>query len=361
MKANTDTPAFPVAQEVITAGIKVGRGDTSRSPSSPETERLIGTSPSMRRVYAQIEQAAAADIPVLLLGETGTGKDLVARTIHGRSRRSRAPYLAVNLASLPTEMVASELFGHEKGAFTGAIDRRQGVFERGSDGTVFLDEIDSIDERVRVSLLRLIEDRAFTRLGGSTRISTSARLIAASNSDLEEAVREGSFRKDLFYRLDAFRIVMPPLRERPGDIPLLIGHFLDRYNRELGTDIRRISSDCADILQGYDWPGNVREVKNVIQRAMIVCDDGELNVDHLPPRFLKRRTVGNRVTFAVGTPLHEIERTMVVRALAVSGNNRKKAAELLGISRRAIYNKLNKYDIAPKRASHRNSEIARGQ
>lgn len=307
---------------------------------------LMGRSPQMKTVFKQIKQAAEIDIPVLILGETGTGKDLAARIIHQRSARRDHPYLAINLGALPTELVASELFGHVKGAFSGAIQRHQGIFERAINGTVLLDEIDAINEKVRVSLLRLLEQKAFRRLGGSKLIRADIRIIAASNANLEEMAEEGEFRKDLFYRLDVFRITMPPLRQRPEDIPLLVNAFAQRFAREHELDIQGVSKEFMDVMQSYTWPGNVREVKNVVQRAILMCRSGALEPNHLPQRFKEIDPRPNQVTFEIGTPLEEIERTMVLRALEATHNNRKEAAKLLGISRRVIYNKLKKFDIS---------------
>lgn len=308
-------------------------------------EKIVGRSSAMRDIYRQIRQAAATDIPVLLQGETGTGKDLVAQAIHGGSARRGGPFIPVNLGALPPELVSSELFGHEKGAYTGAVERREGKFEQGNCGTVFLDEIGTIDEKVQVSLLRLLEQKKFHRLGGRRLIAADVRLIAASNDNLSDLVKHGVFREDLFYRLDVFCILLPPLRQRQSDIPLLVEEFLRRYNRAFQKNILGIAPECISLLEDYAWPGNVRELKNVIQRGVLVCDGQVLLPDHLPPRFTRERQVRPTVTFEVGTPLHEVEREMVVRALAATRNNRKRAAELLGISRRSLYNKLSKYHI----------------
>lgn len=306
---------------------------------------LIGQSVAMQHVYRQIERAAITNIPILLLGETGSGKDLVAKTIHEHSNRKDTPYIPVNLGALPAQLVASELFGHEKGAFTGSVDKHEGIFEKGSDGTVFLDEIDMIDEKVQVSLLRLIEQKKFNRLGGKNAIKTNARIIAASNQSLEKLVEQGTFRKDLFFRLDVFRITIPPLRKRRKDIPLLINEMMSRYNKQLNKSIKKISSECIQAFKAYEWPGNIRELKNVIQRAVLVCDGEEILSKHLPPRFRSEKNKKPSITFQIGTPLDQVEKEMVLKALAIANNNRKKAAELLGISRRAIYNKLKKHDI----------------
>ena len=308
-------------------------------------QELLGRSPAMQNVYRQIRQAAATDVPVLITGETGTGKDLAAQAIYRTGSRSKRPYLPVNLGALPRELVASELFGHEKGSFTGAAQQREGIFERAHGGTVFLDEIGSVDEKVQVSLLRLIEQKRFQRLGGRQSLTSDVRLIAATNDDLAEAVRRGTFREDLFYRLDVFHIEMPPLRERQGDVPLLIDTFLKRYNDTFRKNIRGIAPECVSIFENYDWPGNVRELKNVIQRAVLVCTDAVLTPEHLPPRLLPDQTERPSVSFEIGTPLADIEREMIAQVLAFTNNNRKRAAEILGISRRTLYNKLARYDL----------------
>jgi DNA-binding NtrC family response regulator len=308
-------------------------------------EKLVGQSDPMKDVYRQIRQAASTNMPVLLIGQTGTGKDLAAQAIHTQSKRSEGPYVPVNLGALPAELVASELFGHEKGAFTGAFQKREGKFELAKEGTIFLDEIASIDEKVQIGLLRLIEEKKLHRLGGKHPITTDARLIAASNQDLEELVQRGVFRQDLYFRLDVFRIMMPSLEDRIGDIPLLIDEFLKRYNQSFQKNILGIAPECISLLESYSWPGNVRELKNVIQRAVLVCTGEILLPEHLPPRFKPDRSVYPTVTFRVGTPLEEVEREMIVRALTVTQNNRKMAADLLGISRRALYNKLKKHEI----------------
>ena len=308
-------------------------------------EKLVGQSQPMQEVYRQIRQAAVTDMPILILGETGTGKDLAAQAIHKQSERRNGPYIVVNLGALPSELIGSELFGHEKGAFTGALERREGKFEQARDGSIFLDEISTIDEKVQVSLLRLIEQKKFQRLGGKRTISTNARLIAASNQNLSDTVEQGMFRKDLYYRLDVFRIIMPPLRERAGDVVLLVDEFIRRYNKTFQKNILGISPECISLLESYDWPGNVRELKNVIQRAVLVCEGEVLLTEHMPPRFKPDKSVRPTVTFEVGTALEEVEREMITRALAAARNNRKRAADLLGISRRALYNKLQRHNI----------------
>ncbi|MBN1765478.1 MAG: sigma-54-dependent Fis family transcriptional regulator [Sedimentisphaerales bacterium] len=308
-------------------------------------ENIIGQSPAMRNVFKQIQQAAATDISVLLLGETGTGKDLAAQAIHQQSARHGGPYVPVNLGALPTELVASELFGHEKGAFTGATEQRIGKFEQAGNGTIFLDEIDAIDEKVQVSLLRLIEKQKFQRVGSSKLISGNARIIAATNQNLEEAVTKGIFRKDLFYRLEVFRIDIPPLRQRGDDICLLIEEFIKRYNNNFQKNILDVSPETIEMLKTYPWPGNVREMKNAIQRAVLVCTDEILRPEHFHARFQSPPRQEPMIEIKLGTPLEKIEKEVIIRALEESDDNRTQAAKTLGISRRGLYKKMDKHNI----------------
>ncbi|MCF7854634.1 MAG: sigma-54 dependent transcriptional regulator [Candidatus Pacebacteria bacterium] len=317
----------------------------AKRKSPPRFERMIGQSSEIKIVFARIRQAAATDVPVLILGETGTGKDLVAKAIHSRSKRADGVYIPVHLGAVPANLVASELFGHEKGVFTGATETRQGKFELGNGGTVFLDEIGTISERVQISLLRLLEQHKFHRLGGQDTFTTDVRLIAASNADLYEAVQKGTFREDLYYRLDVFRIDLPPLRQRRQDIELLVRSFLKSYCKSFGKAIKDIPVDALSLLQNYHWPGNIRELKNVIQRAVLVCEGDALQPRHLPPRFHTKDSSQENIVFKVGTTLAEMEQRMIRKVLMVTGNNRKKSAELLGISRRTLYNKLEKYGL----------------
>jgi len=306
---------------------------------------MIGQSRAMQEVYRRIEQAAMTDIPVLLLGETGTGKDMAACAIHAMSDRAAGAYIPVNLGALPRELIASELFGHEKGAFTGAAGMHQGKFEQARGGDVFLDEIDTIDESIQVALLRLIENKTFQRIGGTRFHTTDARVLVASNQDLEQAVREGKFRKDLYYRLDVFRIELPPLRERGEDIDVLVKAFLRQYAGAFHKKIVGVSREFLDLLHEYEWPGNVRELKNVIQRAVLVCSGRVLGPEHLPGRFVETKERPERMTLEVGMSLAEMEREMIHRTLEVTGNNRKRTAQMLGISRHALYNKLARYGL----------------
>ncbi len=309
-------------------------------------EGMYGASVQMQEIFSHIRQAASSDIPVLIMGETGTGKDMVAKAIHQQSHRSEGPYVAVNLGALPSELIASELFGHVKGAFTGALESRQGKFEEGHEGTVFLDEISTIDEKVQISLLRLIEQKRFQRLGGRRTVSSNARIIVATNENLLDLVDHGVFREDLYYRLDVFHIVLPPLRVRREDIRLLSNVFLSQFASAFHKNILEISEACFECLELYNWPGNIRELKNVIQRAVLVCREEVLRPENLPSRFRNRPDVsGGTFTVRIGTELREIEKKVIERTLESENQNRKKTAEVLGISRRALYNKIKRYGI----------------
>jgi DNA-binding NtrC family response regulator len=307
--------------------------------------QMIGASPAMQEVYRQVRKAATTDIPVLLAGETGTGKDLAAQAIHEESRRKEKTYYPIHLGALPSELVASELFGHERGAFTGATERRPGCFEQADGGTVFLDEISTIDERIQISLLRLLETQEFYRIGGQDAFSADVRVIAASNEDIQQCVREGRFREDLFFRLEVLQVTLPPLRERHGDIPLLIDFFLKSYNQSFRKGIRGVSPDFMAQLEAYPWPGNVRELKNVIQRAVVMCSGDLLLPEHLPRRLLDAAPARPSVSVPIGTTLVEMERELIVRTLDYTGNNRRRAAAMLDISRRTLYNKIARYGL----------------
>jgi DNA-binding NtrC family response regulator len=308
-------------------------------------ESMVGGSPVMREVYRQIRKAAVTDIPVLLSGETGTGKDLAARAIHQLSKHSDGPYVPAHLGALPEDLVASELFGHEKGAFTGALERRLGCFELAHKGTVFLDEISTIDEKIQVSLLRLLEDRKLHRIGATKSLKVNVRVIAASNEDLEAAVTQGVFREDLFFRLDVLHIHMPPLKQRDGDMPLLVDHFLKEFNKAYRKQVVGISPECVSRLHSYDWPGNVRELKNVINRAVVMCEGDVLLPDHLPRRLRAAGGGSAMISMPVGSTMEEMEKEMLVRTLEYTAGNRRRAAHLLGISRRTLYNKIDRFGL----------------
>ena len=309
-------------------------------------EDMVGVSVGMKSVYRMIRQAAATDIPVLLTGETGVGKDLAARAIHQLSGRVEKTFLPVHLGALPQDLAPNELFGHVKGSFTGADATCAGAFERAHGGTVFLDEISTVDDRVQISLLRLIESKTLYRIGGSSRIKADVRLIAATNEDLEDAVAAGKFREDLFYRLEVFRIHIPPLRERLEDIPLLIQEFLHRYNRDYGRKIVGLSPDTMSILDAYDWPGNVRELKNVIHRAVVVCTGEVITPQNLTKRIRPGNVLRRNVILPIGTSFEEAERKLLEKTLQATGNSRCHAAAILGVSRGTLYNKIKKFGLS---------------
>ena len=308
-------------------------------------ESMVGRSVAMRQVYRLIRQAAATNIPVLLSGETGTGKELAAQAIHELSARSQAACVPVHIGALPPDLVASELFGHEQGAFTGATASRKGCFEVADGGTVFLDEIATIDERMQVSLLRLLEKNEFSRIGSQDTIAVDVRVIAASNADLIDEIRRGRFREDLYYRLDVLHITMPPLRERHGDIHLLVDHFIKHACDDFQKTIRGISSDFISSLESYSWPGNVRELKNVIQRAVISTTGDILEISQLPQRIRNSKGENRTMTIPIGMTLQEAEKELIARTLEYTGNNRSRTSEILGISRRSLYNKIQRHDL----------------
>lgn len=308
-------------------------------------ESMVGRSTVMQQVYRQIRQAAATDIPVLLSGETGTGKELAAKAIHELSSRANAACVPVHIGALPPDLVASELFGHQQGAFTGATAMRKGCFEVADGGTVFLDEIATIDEKMQVSLLRLIETNQFCRIGSQDPLFVDVRVIAASNADLPDEIRRRNFREDLYYRLDVLHVTMPPLRERYGDITLLMDHFIKNASDDFQKTIRGISPDFISCLEAYPWPGNVRELKNVIQRSVISCTTDILESTHLPRRISQYREEDITVTIRVGSSLEKVEKEVIIRTLEYSGHNRTRTSEILGISRRSLYNKLRRYHI----------------
>ena len=308
-------------------------------------ESMVGRSTAMQQVYRLIRQAAATDIPVLLSGETGTGKELAAKAIHELSLRSQGPCVPVHIGSLPGDLVASELFGHEPGAFTGAQGRRKGCFEEAEGGTVFLDEIATIDEKMQVSLLRLLETSQFSPIGGSECRTVDARVIAASNADLQEEVRQGRFREDLYYRLDVFHITLPPLRERYGDIHLLVDHFIKDACDSFQKVIRGVSPDFISCLEAYPWPGNVRELKNVIQRSVVNCTGDILDTAQLPKRLMRRQNDDISLTIPIGMSIQAVEKELIIRTMEFTQGNRTRASQILGISRRALYNKIQRHQI----------------
>ena len=315
-----------------------------------EFEGMITVGLTMRPVIRRIIDAAAVDIPVLIAGETGTGKDLVAAAIHRQSARKARPYVAVNMGAMAPELIASEIFGHERGAFTGAQDSRPGIFEQANGGTVFLDEIATMDEKTQVSLLRVLEEKTVRRVGGAKNIGVDVRIIAASNEDLEKRVAAKGFREDLFYRLNVFHIKMPPLRDRPGAVTVLTDHFLSQYAAIYGKDVERVSHETYRLLRHYPWPGNVRELKNVIQAAVLMVDGKELTPEFIPERIRESTPIAENSSESVcsirlGATLDSVEKELIRMTLTHVRGNKKLAASILGISRRALYNKLKRHHL----------------
>ncbi|NJD10531.1 MAG: sigma-54-dependent Fis family transcriptional regulator [Gemmatimonadetes bacterium] len=302
---------------------------------------IIGESPAMRRVLELAEHVARTDATVLIRGESGTGKELIARAIHANSSRRYAPIIAVNCGGLPETLLESELFGHEKGAFTGAQYRRKGRIEMADGGTLFLDEVGSISIKTQVDLLRVLESREITRIGGNQPIQVDFRVICATNEDIELAVREGRFREDFYYRIDVFTIEVPPLRERRSDIPMLARHLLERFARHMDTRAKDFSPAAMALLESYDWPGNVRELSNAVERALVIGRGPQILPEDLPLR--------NRMRDAIDAPdsLAELEKRHIAAILARTDWNITRTAELLGVDRATVYNKIRKYELAP--------------
>jgi len=308
--------------------------------------RMIGSSPGMRKVYRVVEQAAPTSASVLIYGESGTGKELVAQTIHQLSPRGPAPFVAINCAAIPETLLESEIFGHEKGAFTGASERRQGCFELADRGTIFLDEIAEMTPSTQVKLLRVLQERSFRRLGGRQEQKVDVRVIAATNLDPSEAVRRGKLREDLYYRLNVFALNLPPLRDRKEDLPLLVQSFLAEFNARNGKSISAVNNEAMRILDGHLWPGNVRELRNVIERATILAEGQFVEPRHLPAALVQAgESARPSLALAPGTTVEEAERRLIQMTLEHTRDNKTRAAEILGISLKTLHNKLNKLKL----------------
>jgi Nif-specific regulatory protein len=306
---------------------------------------IIGNSNNMREVFQMISQVSRSNATVLIRGESGTGKELVANSIHYNSTRSKAPFVKVNCAAIPNNLIESELFGHEKGAFTGAIKQKPGRFELAHKGTIFLDEIGSIEPDVQVRLLRVLQEREFERVGGHRTLKVDVRIIAATNKNLEKAVDEESFRGDLYYRLNVFPIYMPPLRERKTDILLLADFFLERYAEENDREVKRLSTPAIDMLMAYHWPGNVRELENCIERAVLLCEEGAIHSYHLPPTLQTGKESGTLPDLSLEDAVAALEKEMIIDALKNTRGNITLAAEILKTTVRKFAYKSKKYGV----------------
>jgi len=316
----------------------------SRQHSAEKFTEIVGRGKHINQIMKKVNEIADIDVPVLITGESGTGKELVAHAIHNASKRSSEAFIAVNTGAISKDLILSELFGHEKGSFTGAIDQKKGKFEEANGGTLFLDEISTMSEQVQIALLRVLENNMIDRVGGKREIPVDVRIVAASNENMEECIARGSFREDLYYRLNVYLIELAPLRERLDDILLLTEHFIASFNSEYGRKIKGIDQEALAVLKDYRWPGNIRELRNVIIRAMISAKDVITRHD-LPPNVTGMEQTGEEIRFRAGTSLPEIERESIIKTLRKVQGNKAKAADLLSISRRSLYNKLAEYGI----------------
>jgi DNA-binding NtrC family response regulator len=312
---------------------------------------MIGNSPEMRKIYQVIEQAAPTGASVLITGESGTGKELVAQTIHQLSPRASFPFVAINCAAIPETLLESEIFGHEKGAFTGAADRRPGCFELADRGTLFLDEIGEMTPTTQVKLLRVLQEQRFRRVGGRTEQSVDVRVLAATNADPLEAVQKGKLREDLYYRLNVFAMRLPPLRERKDDLPLLVHAFINEFNQRNQRSIAGVDQQAMRMFEQHAWPGNVRELRNVIERATIIAPGPFIEPKHLPPVLADEPPPEHQpqVALAPGTTVEEAERRLILMTLEHTRDNKTRAAEILGISLKTLHNKLNKLRLRPRK------------
>ncbi len=307
---------------------------------------ILGESPAMRGLRESIRRVAPTDASVIIMGESGTGKELVAESIHDQSQRSRYPFMKINCAAIPDALLESELFGYEKGAFTGAVSRKQGLFESAEKGTVFLDEIGDMDVRLQSKLLHILQGGEFRRVGGTRDLSTDVRILSATNQDLGELIEKGLFREDLYYRLSVISIQTPALRDHTEDIPLLVKRFVSDFSRSYGKEEPMVDEGFLAVLRAQPWLGNVRELKNCIERAIIFCDGRTLGPQHLPQQYLMGVCTGQRTNEAGSHSIHEacqdLERAMILEAIEKARGNRTEAARLLGLPRRTLYNKLEK-------------------
>ena len=310
---------------------------------------ILGNSKAMQVVYDLIDRVSKSDATVYIRGESGVGKELVAHAIHYNSLRAPKPFIKVNCAALPDTIIESELFGHEEGAFTGAVKERQGRFQLANGGTLFLDEIGDLSASTQIRLLRVLQEREFERVGGTETIKVDVRLIVATNKDLEKLVNDGEFRQDLYYRLDVFPIHVPPLRERKADIMLLADHFVERYGKANNKPVRRISTPAIDMMMSYHWPGNVRELENCIERAVILSTDDVIHGHHLPPTLQTSESSSTQQEGTLQEALDNLEQEMLLDALKSTRGNKAKAAQALGLTERIIGLRVQKYGINPKR------------
>ncbi len=309
---------------------------------APGTD-MIGSGPSMQKVFELSQKVAPSTASVVISGQSGTGKEVVARAIHNLSPRKDKAFVAINCSAIPATLIESELFGYERGAFTGADQRRMGNFEMAHGGTLFLDEVGELPLEMQAKFLRVLEERKIRRLGGRNEVEVDVRVICATHRDLKEESRTGRFREDLYFRLHVFTIQLPPLKERREDIPLLVHHFIEKFNGETGKHVQGVAPPALAILQSYPWPGNIRELRNTVERAMILVDGDVIGEEQLPPDMLPTRSESAFLRVPLGATLDRVEKEYIIASLQRNGGNKARSAEVLGISEKTLYNKLNRY------------------
>lgn len=323
---------------------KARRRSEERNRVLTSFEEIVGESPAIQLLRQTINTVAPSDANVFVWGESGTGKELVAKALHSKSKRATKPFIAINCAALPKDILENELFGHEKGAFTGALNQKPGCFELADGGTLFLDEIGEMSSETQAKLLRAIEEQAFRRLGGRHEIKVDVRVIAATNREVSSALDQGILRSDLYYRLSVVEIELPPLRNRKQDILPLANHFLRMFALKYSKDIKGFTSDYVEMLQAYHWPGNIRELRNAIERAVVICPGESISVLDLPEKILKTQNEILHISIPIGSSVEEAEKKLILETLASVGNNKAKAARILGVSRKTLHNKLHSFD-----------------
>lgn len=350
-----DLPETRIAEAVMRSHGAIGhatpydRSEDIGSPSKEAESPLIGQSQAMCELRAAISLVARSQTSVLITGESGTGKEIVARHIHNESHRSVKPFIGLNCAALPKDVMENELFGHERGAFTGALVKKAGCFEMAHEGTLFFDEIAEMTPEIQAKLLRVIEIRAFRRLGGKEEITVDVRLIAATNKNISAALKTGELREDLYYRLSTIEIVIPPLREHKEDIISLMEHFLVVFSEKYGKEVCQISDEAMELLIAFDWPGNVRELRNVAERAVVISRGDTILPQDLPHRIGSVQTVSSKIMIPLGSSAQEAEKVLILQTLAAVQNNKSKAARILGVSRKTLHTKLERFGVQPHR------------
>ena len=334
-------------QELVAENVRLKQQLEERD----RAKQVIGTSPQMKKILELVDNIADSNSTVLIQGASGTGKEVIARLIHQKSRRRNHPFIAANCAAIPRELLETELFGHEKGAFTGATYSRKGRFELANRGTLFLDEVGEMSLNTQIHLLRVLQEREFRKVGGSELIRVDVRIIASSNKNLEQAVKAETFREDLFYRLNVITIHLPRLKERREDIPLIVAHLMSKYGKESGRGEKTVSAEAIELLMKYEWPGNVRELENIIERSVILCKNNVIKPDSLPEE-IKRGPESDQGIFNPDKTLEEIEKQHIYHVLEENNWNKSMSAKVLGIERMTLYHKIKKYDLKKGRLAH---------